>query len=141
MSAEPKMDNIESIGIHFKEGLPGFEACKNFVLMEDANNKPFGTLQSADQETVRFVVVDPFLLFEDYEFDLAETACEDLQVGQAEELLIRSIVSIRGEAGEASVNLVAPIVVNRVNGKGRQVILTSTQYSTRHRLFEPSAGR
>ncbi|QTH42293.1 flagellar assembly protein FliW [Cohnella sp. LGH] len=141
MSAEAKTDNVESLRIHFKEGLPGFEAYKAFNLFENESNKPFGTLQSTDQETISFVVVDPFLFFKDYEFDLAETSCQELQIRQAEDLLIRSIVSIRGEAGEASVNLVAPIVVNRTNREGRQVILTNTRYSTRHRLFEPSEGR
>ncbi len=141
MSEEAKTNHVESLGIQFKEGLPGFEAYKTFVLIEDESNKPFGTLQSTEQEAVQFVVVDPFQLFKDYEFDLAETACEDLQISQEEELLIRSIISVRGETGEASVNLVAPIVVNRAKRVGRQVILTNTQYSTRHRLFESSEGR
>jgi len=133
MSAEAKED--ARAAIRFKEGLPGFEQDKNFILIEDENDSPFGTLQSLDNESVRFIVVDPFLFHKEYEFDLADNANDELQVEQPHELRIRSIVSIRGEAGEASINLVAPIVINTAKNLGKQVILTNTEYSIRHPLF------
>lgn len=141
MSAEEKALNGELCEIHFKDGLPGFASLKRFRLTEDDANAPFGTLQSLDQSDIQFIVVDPFTFYPEYEFDLPKNALGELHVQEARQLRIVSIVSFRSEeADSASINLVAPIVINRVNGEGRQIILADPRYSTRHRLFEASAN-
>ncbi len=131
----------ETVIIVFEEGLPGFEHCKQFAFSEIEETVPFGTLRSMEDEEVSFVIVDPFLFYREYEFDLPETATRELGLESAEPLLIRAIVTLREELETATVNLVAPIVINNENKLGKQIILSNTPFSTRHQLFESSADK
>jgi flagellar assembly factor FliW len=131
----------ETVVIVFEEGLPGFEHCKRFEFGEVEEAAPFGTLRSLDDEEISFLVVDPFLFYEEYEFDLPETATGELRLESAEPLLIRAIVTLREELESATINLVAPIAINIENKLGRQIILSNTPYSTRHQLFESSEDK
>ena len=57
------MNSFETVKIEFPQGLFGFENCKNFSLTE-AEYKPFCWLQSEDDKTLSFLVVDPFIFFD-----------------------------------------------------------------------------
>jgi flagellar assembly factor FliW len=126
---------------HFEEGLPGFNHCKRFVLVEEEANKPFGTLQCLDSEETSFVTVDPFFFFKEYEFELPDHATKELQLVSSQSLLIRVIVSWRESLGTATVNLVAPVILNTDKGLAKQIILSNTSYTARHRLFAQEAEK
>ena len=121
----------ESDIIAFSQGIPGFEANNNYVLLE-LEETPFAYLQSTDDEDLAFVVVDPFIFFKSYEFELSSTSIEELEITDHEDVMIRSIVTIKEKIEEATLNLVAPIVVNNKRKTGKQVILNITEYGTRH---------
>ncbi|WP_158223819.1 MULTISPECIES: flagellar assembly protein FliW [unclassified Cohnella] len=131
----PQMN--EKLIYNFEEGLPGFAHCKRFVLAEEEANKPFGTLKCLDSEETSFVIVDPFFFFKEYEFELPEHAIKELQLVSSQSLIIRVIVTWRGSLSSATVNLVAPVILNANVGLGKQIILSNTSYTARHRLFEP----
>lgn len=80
-------------------------------------------------------MADPFLFYPTYEFDLPESARELLQVEMMEQVSVRVIVSIKESLEQATINLVAPIVMNVEARTGKQVVLTKTTYSTKHPLF------
>ncbi len=122
--------------ISFNQGIPGFELHKNYVLLE-LEETPFAYLQSTDDEGLAFVVVDPFIFFKSYEFELPSTAIEELEITDHEDVIIRSIVTVKEKIEEATLNLVAPIVVNNKRKSGKQVILNNTKYGTRHSIHFP----
>jgi len=122
--------------VFFEDGIPGFERMKNFVLVYVKEHAPFSYLQSMEDGELAFVLADPFEFVADYEFILSDQAKEKLQVCKPEEVMVRSIVSIRGGLETASLNLVAPVVINPDKRIGKQVILTNTEYTTHYRLFK-----
>jgi flagellar assembly factor FliW len=125
---------IESTDIiEFVHGIPGFEEYKQYVILE-LEDSPFAYLQSVEKGELAFIVVEPFVFFPQYEFDIPEIALEELRIRSGQEVLIRSIVSAKDKLENATLNLVAPIVINSEQRLGKQVILTNTEYSTRHKV-------
>lgn len=121
--------------IHFRDGIPGFEQMKRYTLIDVKEHAPFSYLQSVDDGNLAFILIDPFECLPEYEFELPEQAIKQLQVETPDELLIRSIVTIKDSLETATLNLIAPIVINTKNREAKQVILTNVDYTTHHRLF------
>lgn len=120
----------------FEQGLPGFEQYTRFTLI-DIEETPFTYLQSVEEGELAFLLTDPFLFFPEYEFDLPESATTSLQVDSIEHLSVRAIVSVRDSLENATMNLVAPIVINVTTRQGQQVVLPRTTYTTKHPLLRP----
>ncbi len=121
--------------IRFDRGIPGFLEEKEFTYLEAGEDTPFGYLQSQNNEQLSFIVVSPFIFYPEYEFILSDEVKERLNITPSVDIVILSIVTIREEVVNATMNLVAPIVVNLNNLKAEQVILEGTKYSIRHQLF------
>lgn len=129
---------------HFPRGIPSFENRKRYVFVRPEDHAPFEYLQSVDDGNLAFILVDPFLFFPGYTFELSDQALGELGNPAENSLLIRVIVSIRGELRDATANLVAPVVINTHDRQGQQVILASSEYAVHHRLFQAplnSAGK
>ncbi|WP_166243631.1 flagellar assembly protein FliW [Paenibacillus turpanensis] len=130
-----EIDVSDEAIIEFKEGIPGFEDQRYFTVITVEDHEPFSYLQSIDNGELSFIIVDPFEYFPDYDFHLSESDVKQLQIEGPEQIIVRTIVSIRGELDNATTNLVAPIVLQVDTRQGKQIILTNTEYTTRHRLF------
>jgi flagellar assembly factor FliW len=136
--------NFGEIGIppesvlHFSEGIPGFPRIHNFAILEFENIKPFQYLQSLDDPPVALLVVNPFLLCPAYRIDLGDADIEDLHTKNTEDVAVFSVVTIPADPAEATLNLMAPILINQKGRCGRQVILLDSPFATRHPLFVPA---
>ncbi len=117
----------------FKQGIPGFTKYTRFAVIE-VEDTPFSYLQSTEEGKLAFLLVDPFSFHPKYEFDLPLSAAEELQVDSLEQVMVRSIVTVKENLETATMNLVAPIVINTDMKTGKQVILPSTNYTTKHPL-------
>lgn len=120
--------------VQFANGIPGFRERKRYSIIE-VEDTPFSRLQSLDEEELAFLIVSPFVFFHDYEFTIDEAVQAELSIEDVKDLDIWVIVSVKDEFMDATANLMAPVVVNRKNGAGKQVILQGTVYETRHSLF------
>ena len=73
MEVETKTQGLITVDdkqrLEFPEGLFGFEGYTEFVIF-DAEYKPFIWLQSTQDKSLAFLVVDPFLICSDYELDI-----------------------------------------------------------------------
>jgi len=128
---------IEEEGIiDFPEGLPGFEDVKKYILICKDEGSPFKWLQSVDQPKLAFAVVDPFLIRKDYDIVLDNATLDSLEIENAEDVLVYSIVVVPEDVSKISMNLKAPIVINTKNRKGAQVILDTDEYGVRHYILE-----
>lgn len=125
----------------FARGIPGFEACRRFVFVKPEEHAPFEYLQSVDDGNLAFIVVDPFIFFPRYTFELPDSSVTELGGPKEDSLMIRVIVSIRGELRLATANLVAPVVLNVRDKLGQQVVLSDSEYSVHHRLFNDTSNR
>lgn len=125
--------------INFCDGLPGFQGFKEFTLMALHEDNPFYFLQSVKKEEICFILINPFNIFPDYEFDLPDTDMRKLNVRDPKDLAVFSIVNASRGIKSATVNLLAPVVVNTANGMARQAVLNDSRYSVRHTLPQTKA--
>ena len=58
--------------IMFPEGLPGFEACRGFVLLSSPEMEPLQQLQAVVGPEASFIGVDPRRVLEGYRVELSE---------------------------------------------------------------------
>lgn len=118
--AEPLSTESQSV-VRVPLGLLGFEQSKEFKLLADPQETPFAWLQTPGEPKLSFLVVDPFLLFPDYQPDLSEEDVEFLGLERADEAAVFNIVTLR-PGGNATINLKGPIVINRRTRVAKQVI-------------------
>ena len=130
--------------ISFKEGLPGFPQLHRFVILELDELKPFHYLQALDDPPIALFIINPFIVDTAYKFQLTASDMEDIRSTNSAELATYAVATIPENPNEATLNLMAPIVVNDRDRCGKQVILHESKYSVRHPLFanfgENSAG-
>lgn len=122
----------------FPKGIPGFEQETRFALLA-LEEGPFAYLQSLKKQGLAFVVVDPFIFYPDYEFDLSESESRELSL-KPEQVYIRSIVTLKDPIENSSLNLLAPIVINSETRVGKQVVLHHSSYRTNHPLWTMAAA-
>ncbi len=122
--------------ITFSDGLPGFENYSQFIIVL-SNDKalPFHFLQSVENEDIAFVITDPFLFINNYDFEISEDVVKKLQITSPGDLSIYSITTIPSKIENTSINLAAPVIVNNTNNKAKQVIL-SEYTDVKHFIFE-----
>lgn len=125
----------ESRAIHFSEGLVGFPEDEKYIIMEHKPDSPFMWLQSLASPELAFVIMNPFLVYPDYLKDISPEEEKALKPGSNETVMIFTIVTIPGgRAGESTVNLMGPVVIDQDIKEGKQVILANSGYSHRHPL-------
>lgn len=127
--------------ITFPAGLPGLpKEYRQFTLLQPQPQSPFYLLQSVTDEQVCFILINPFLLFPQYEFNLPQEEKTKLRITAPEQVAVFTIVNASGGLKKATVNLLAPIVVNTHTKQARQVILNDKRYTIKHPLPQPKGG-
>jgi flagellar assembly factor FliW len=129
-----EIEILEEDIIDFKDGLPGFPKDRRFVLLSE-DDSPVSFLQSVDGGDVSFVVVDMLAFMPDYNPRVDENFIQDLGTFEPANFLIFNIATIFDNLKESTVNLKAPIVVNAVEKKGKQVVCENEEYSVKDALF------
>jgi flagellar assembly factor FliW len=129
--------------IYFREGIPGFPAAREFAILEFEDVRPFQYLQSLGDPPIALLVVNPFLFAPSYRFDLSPTDMEDLKCARPEDATVFAVATIPPNPSEATINLMAPVLVNAEGRVGKQVILLEGTSPMRHPLLgsaDPSGG-
>lgn len=121
--------------IEIPEGLFGFESYKNFAVF-DSEFAPFMWLQSTEESALAFLVVDPFLIVDDYELDVDDKSLEKIGVTSPTDVYVMTIVTIPANGSPVTANLQGPLVINRNNGKCMQVILANNRWTTKHDILK-----
>jgi flagellar assembly factor FliW len=120
--------------IQMSSGLLGFETVKNYSLLGSPEEAPFLWLKMEDEPHLSFLVVEPALIMPDYQPDISEQDVKSLGITGSEDALVLNIVTLHN-AGEATVNLKGPILINRRTLAAKQVIpVNATEYSLQHPL-------
>ena len=126
----------------FADGLPGFPQLRRFVVLEMEGIKPFQYLQALpDDESppIALYLINPFLVDPSYEFRLMDSDMEAIKSKNSTELSIYAVATIPADPRDATLNLMAPIVINEKDRRGRQVIMHDSKYSVRHPLMGGAA--
>ncbi len=110
--------------IAFPKGIPGFDEEKSFIIVLSGEpTLPFHYLQSTHTPEVAFVITDPFMFVENYDFDVPEEAVSALSIDTIEAVSVYVIATIPENVEKTTINLAAPIVINHHLNKGMQVLL------------------
>ncbi|WP_183192233.1 flagellar assembly protein FliW [Brevibacillus fluminis] len=120
--------------VTFQHGIPGFENEKQFVFLP-MDDSLFTVMQSVTS-SLHFIVVRPFQLFPDYDFEIPTSFVNQLEIKEPDEVVIYNIVVLHDDWKKSTVNMQAPIVINSRNGKGLQIVLN--QYKIKQPLFPQS---
>lgn len=125
--------------IQFKNGIPGFEHLQQFVLIDVEGDLPMKLLKPSDNSEISFLIADPFYFYSDYEWDLPQSVIEELEIASESDVEIWSIITVPAVTGDATMNLLAPLVFNKTQKLGKQHIIHDSSFSARVPLFRHAA--
>src|SRR5699024_5357048 len=126
-----------SLLFNFVSPIIGYNDKKRFTLIDYRPDSPFKWLQSMEDMDLAFPVTLCSYFNIDYQFELSDEDALTLGVKSADEILALNIVTIpQINPQGATINLLAPIVINTNNNNAMQVILKDSKLPVRHPLFE-----
>ena len=126
----------ESSLVKMPSGPLGFEEQTTFCLIQHRPDTNFRWLQSVDEPSLAFVVVDPAEFFEDYAIEISDADSEKLELESEDEALVLVVLTMGAEGTQVTANLAAPIVVNSRTLVGLQVVLQGDRYGVKHTLAQ-----
>ena len=116
----------ESIVYHFPYGLLGFEELHKFIVINNKDIEPLRWLLSVEDPDIGFPIVE-----------IARIAPElnkELSAGELKSFTTFVVVTLNRDPEPMTVNLRAPVLLNNAAKTGKQVVLNSDKYSTRHEI-------
>lgn len=121
--------------IQIINGLFGFEDYTEYLpLSFHEENDSMLSLQSLEDETLSFILMNPFMIYPDYNPKLSKQDLKELEAASLEDISFYVISVIREPSNQSTVNLRAPLAVNALNRKAKQVMLEQPEYNFRHTL-------
>lgn len=127
--------NDDSSVFIFDQGIPGFENLRQFVFLEIEGEVPMRLMKSLEEQHISLLVVSPFFIYPEYEWELSEPLKQELLIKTEADVEVWSIVTLPAEPSQATLNLLAPLVLNRNEKVGKQLILHDSTYSSRAPLI------
>lgn len=133
-------EEIASQVLRLPQGLVGFPQHTSFELHCDEEQLPFRLLKLNGPAPLQFVVIEPEGIIPDYEIEIFDEDAAVLGIEDSSDAMVLNIVTVgRGQPATATVNLVAPVVINRRTGLAKQVVLANHgRYNVRHPLVTAS---
>lgn len=123
------------MAVRFPHGIPGFERVTDWRFTANVDVYPFLHLSATD-ESVRFVCIDTFRVCADFQLALPSLYSEPLEIGPASRVAILSIVTVGRRPQDTTANLMSPLLVNLDTRHGEQIILETTSYPLKLRIWE-----
>lgn len=112
----------------------GFERLKRFCLIEMTELAPFHWMQSTEDPTVAFLVMNPVIFFSDYRIEINSQEIAELEVSDPASVETYVILTIQKDESDISANLQGPILINTTNNKGKQLVLVNSRYKVQHSI-------
>ena len=122
--------------IRFEDGIPGLEEYKRFTLLQFEDSYPIIWLQAVDFGGVCLPVLDTFAVLPQYVFDIDDDDVKELGLTGPEDLHVVNVVVIPDDIQRMTSNLAAPIIINTVTGKAKQIMLSGSDYNVRAPVFQ-----
>jgi flagellar assembly factor FliW len=119
-------------GLTFLVPPPGLEPLDRFELGTVPGAAGLYTLTAVERPEIRLFVIDASLHLPGYSPELPDDRAAELGVTEADEVLALVVVTPSEEG--STVNLLAPIVVNRATGASLQLVLDDDAFPVRAEL-------
>ena len=122
---------------NFVAPIIGFNGLKKYAIIDYKPDSPFKWLQSMEDMELAFPITLCSFFGIDYQFDIPDEEAEKLGIKTADDVLAFNIANIPSSNPQgATINMLAPIVVNISNKKAMQIVLKNTDFEVRYKLFE-----
>ena len=119
--------------LSFSKGILGFSQSKKFILFPHGEGSPFFWLQSVQDGSLAFVVMNPLLVKQDYSINIEESVLDELDAKETAELDVMCIVTIpHNQPQKMTINLLGPIIINTNKRRALQIVCSDEEYSHRH---------
>jgi len=128
------IDIEENDVVDFVCPILGFAEERKYIIINQFEQESFQYLQSITEPNLTFVLANPFHFDEHYDFILEDHWVEELQVQSKEDVAVKVITTVRS-ATDITINLAAPIIINNKNQKAAQIVLESSNYSTKFSII------
>lgn len=122
--------------VTIQDGLLGFEGLEEFAIIGREEEQPFEWLQSIEDPTLAFVVCQASALLPDYELSILQEDYDDIEAESDEDIITYLIVVVPENPEEMTINLKGPVVINKDNFLGKQIINQVDRYGVKHRLLD-----
>lgn len=127
----------DNLIFEFIEPIIGYDNLKNFVLIEHQENSAFKWLQSIEDGDIAFPVTSPAIFDIEYQFEIPTEKADKINLTSVETLISLNIVTIpSSNPRKATINLLAPIIINAGSKQGMQMILSNSNYPVKQPLFK-----
>jgi len=131
------LEKLHGREIDFKGSVLGFSELNKFELKFVDEDMPYVFLQSNEDENIGFLATVPFAFCSEYSFEIDDYCKKELDIKKQEDVLVLSIITIKEPFEKSTMNLLAPIVINISNYRGRQLVLPpQCLYGTKEPLFK-----
>jgi flagellar assembly factor FliW len=120
----------------FVAPLLGFDHLSRFALVELSEGSPLFSLQSLEDAGVRLLVIPPQAVLTDYAPTIDTVSLAAIGLVGGPDPLVLVVVNAGETLAASTVNLLAPILLNRATGAAAQVVLTGSDYPLRFPLAD-----
>jgi flagellar assembly factor FliW len=120
--------------INMSRDILGFEGLKSFTIIAQEEKAPFMWLQSVENGSLAFIVVNPQIFKADYEPEIDDLDAKSLHLEKTEDAMMLAIVTVRLNPFSVTANLRAPVVINKTLCIAKQIVLESDDYPIRYEL-------
>lgn len=132
-----KVEIEEEKILNFVAPVIGYNEYSKYTIIEHGDNEIFKWLQCLENPELAFPISVPSYFDIDYVFEIDDSTAEKLKIKDAQDLLIFNIVTIpNNNPIGATINLLAPVVINSLTNDSLQYIITNSSYSSRYPLFK-----
>lgn len=129
------IDYEEKDMLHIPEGLFGFEQHKDYLLIHfNDDDDSLLCLQSILEESLAFILVNPFYNRPDYQPRLSKEDMGALALSDDSSVSFYTLCVIHDKLEDSTVNLRCPIAINPVTRQARQIVLEDARYTFKHAL-------
>lgn len=119
--------------VRLPKGLVGLPDLKELEIVFKEDQLPFMWLREQSEEGFSFAVVEPAALLDSYSFDVKDEDASQIGIETGEDVLVLNVITLRDDTEyPVTVNLAAPIVVNRKTRIGMQIILDDFEKHPTH---------
>lgn len=126
--------------IYMERPVLGFETYKQFCLIEVDELKPLLWLQSTDEPTLAFLVVNPRIFEPKYKIEINSKEIAELQINDVSFVETYVVVTLAAKPEDMTVNLQGPILINTENNRGKQLVLVNSEYEVKHKFMQQMTG-
>lgn len=119
--------------VRFVGPMLGFEGAGQFALLDPNPQSPFKVLQLTQKPDVCFLVTDPAVFFPHYKLSLTADLVADLGLSDPAKAAVLAVVTVRDGGARLTANLLGPVIVNTETFRGKQLVLSGSDY----RVDEP----